>query len=151
MKYLLDKNNDKPQITPPTQQSSAIDTFFSSIAATVNKFSPYYQHIAKSQVFSIISDLEMKQIMQEQPFFVPNIPTQRQQSAQMPAYHTGLYNVSHSVPSSSPSPSLSSSTIQTLSPSPLRIATPTPSPSYYEFPATPQFSEETAYIKNTKM
>jgi len=71
MEYLLDKKT-KAQITPPTQQPDAIDTFFSSIATTVKNFSPYYQNVAKSQIFNIISDLEMKQIMQ-QPCFVPNM------------------------------------------------------------------------------
>ncbi|XP_071637362.1 uncharacterized protein [Temnothorax longispinosus] len=86
IKYLLKKKTAKAQITPPTQQSNAIDTFFSSIAATVNSFSPYYQNIAKSQIFSIIADLEMKQILQEQP---PNAPIQRQHSAEL--YHTRPY------------------------------------------------------------
>lgn len=101
MKYILDKKT-KSQITPnnSSTQPSAIDTFFSSIAATVKNFSPSYQNIAKSQIFSIITDLEMKQITQEQPFFGPNTPTQHQHSAQM-QYHTGPYNVSRSLPSSS--------------------------------------------------
>lgn len=73
MKYLLDKKSIKEQITPSTQPN-AIDGFFSSITATVKNFYPYYQNVAKSQIFSIISDLEMKQIMQEQPFFVPSAP-----------------------------------------------------------------------------
>lgn len=50
-KYLLDKKASKVQITPPTQQPNATDMFFSSIAATVKNFSPYYQNIAKSQIF----------------------------------------------------------------------------------------------------
>ncbi|XP_011138129.1 probable ATP-dependent helicase PF08_0048 isoform X2 [Harpegnathos saltator] len=78
MKYMLDKKTAKEQITRPSQQSSAVDTFFASIALTVKSFSPYYQNIAKSQIFSIISNLEMKQIMQEQPVFVPNSPTPTQ-------------------------------------------------------------------------
>lgn len=147
MKYLLDKKTAKAQ-TPPIQQPSAIDSFFSSIAATVKNFSPYYQNIAKSQIFSIITDLEMKQIMQEQSFFVPNSPTQHQRFAQMQC-HTGPYNVSRPLPS--PSPSLSSST---LPPSPSTVVTPTPSPSHYNFPATipiPHYSEEITYTENAPM
>lgn len=112
MKYLLDKKIAKAQITP-IQQPSAIDMFFSSIAATVKTFSPYYQNIAKSQIFSIITNLEMKQIMQEQQFCIPNTSTKRQYSAPMESYHTGPNNVSCSLPS--PSPSLSSTLTSTIS------------------------------------
>lgn len=142
MKYLLDKK--KAQITPPIQQPSVIDTFFSSIAATVKNFSAYYQNIAKSKIFSIISDLEMKQIMQEQPFLVPNTSTQHQHFSQMQSYYTGPY-VSRPSPSLSLSPS-SSSTLQTLSSSPSIIATSTPSP--HDFPATfpmSHFNEKITY------
>lgn len=38
MKYLLEKKTAKAQISPPTQQSNAIDTFFTSIAATERIF-----------------------------------------------------------------------------------------------------------------
>lgn len=167
VKYLLEKIIANARITPPTPQPSAIDTFFSSIAATVNNFSPYYQNIAKSQIFSIISELKMKQIMQEQPFFVPNTPTQRQHSALMrrtiplqsrEACPSGPYTVSHPSPSPSPSPSrspfLSSSTTPTPSPSSSMVPTPTPSPSVYDFPATisnPHLSEQTPYTEYMKM
>lgn len=154
MKYLLNKKTAKEQITLPSQQSSAIDTFFASIASTVKNFSPSYQNIAKSQIFSIISDLEMKQIMQDQPFFVSNTPTQRQHSAQMQPYNIGPYNVSRPLPSPSPSLSLSSSTLPTRSPSSSTIATPIPSPSYYDFPAIipmPRLNEGTAYTENMNM
>lgn len=152
MKYLLEKKIAKVQMTPPIQQPNAIDTFFSSIAAIVKNFSPYFQNIGKSQIFSIITDLEMKQIMQEQPFFVPNTPTQH--STQMPLYHTGPYNVSLPLPSPSQSSSLSSSpTIQSVSPSSSKIATPLPSPSYDFSPTIPMphLIEKTAYTENMKM
>lgn len=143
MKYLLDKKTAKEQVTP---LPSAIDTFFSSIAATVKSFSPYYQNIAKSQIFSIITDLEMKQIMQ--PCFVSNTSSTQHHSAQMQSYHTGPHNVLR--PLSSPLPLPSSRA--TPSPSPSGIATPIPSPSY-DFPPIvlmPHLSEETQY-SNVKM
>lgn len=159
MKYLLNKKTAKAQITPSIQQPSAIDTFFSSIAATVKNFSPYYQNIAKSQIFSIISDLEMKQIMQEQPFVVSNTSVQHQHFSQMQSYHTGSYNVSRPSPSpsssQSPLPSLSSSTLQTLfSPSTIASPTPTPSPSHYNFSATlpiQHLREDITYTENMNM
>lgn len=143
MKYLLDKKTAKEQVTP---LPSAIDTFFSSIATTVKNFSPYYQNIAKSQIFSIITDLEMKQIMQ--PCFVSNTSSTQHHSAQMQSYHTGPHNVLR--PLSSPLPLPSSRA--TPSPSPSGIATPIPSPSY-DFPPIvlmPHLSEETQY-SNVKM
>lgn len=42
---------------PPLNDNS-IDLFLSGIAATVKKFSPEYQHMAKSKIFTIVSDLE---------------------------------------------------------------------------------------------
>lgn len=42
---------------------SPIDSFFVAISATVKQFSPYYQNIAKSKIFSIVSELEMVQIV----------------------------------------------------------------------------------------
>ncbi|XP_071575329.1 uncharacterized protein [Temnothorax nylanderi] len=143
IKYFLEKKTAKAQITPPTQQSNdsnAINTFFSSIAATVNSFSPYYQNIAKSQIFSIISDLEMKQILQEQP---PNAPIQRQHSAEL--YHTRPH-VSRPLSSISVSPS--SPSLSTIPASPL--TTPTVSPSYYDMSMPmPHLGEQTGYTQNT--
>lgn len=146
MKYLLDKKTAKTQIAPRTQQPDATDMFFSSIAATVKTFSPYYQNIAKSQIFSIITDHEMKQITQQQPFFAPNTSTQYKDPASMQSYQTRpyQYNVSRLLPSQS-----TSSTISAPYPSPSEIATPIPSSSHDDLPATIPMShlnEETAYI-----
>ncbi|TGZ49388.1 hypothetical protein DBV15_05003 [Temnothorax longispinosus] len=143
IKYLLEKKTAKAQITPPTQQSdaNAIDTFFSSIAATVKSFCPYYQNVAKSQIFSIISDLEIKQILQEQP---PNAPIQRQHSVEL--YHTRPYNVSRPLSSISLSPS--SPSMSTIPASPSSLRAPTPSPSYYDMSIPmPHLSEQTDYTQ----
>jgi hypothetical protein len=57
MKYILEKNH---HISEP---KDTVDLFFSSIAATVKTFTPYYQNIAKSRIFATVSELEMEQIM----------------------------------------------------------------------------------------
>ncbi|XP_031357193.1 transcription factor Adf-1-like [Photinus pyralis] len=140
MKYLLNKKATKEQ---STQQPNAIDTFFSSIATTVKSFSPYHQNVAKSHIFSIVSDLEMKQIVQPPQFFSNNTPTQR------PQYVPTQFQ-SISVPSPSPTPS--SSTLQTTSSSSSsRIATPIQSPPCYDFPSSismQHLNQETIYTEN---
>jgi hypothetical protein len=57
MNYILEKNHHI------SQSKDTVDLFFSSIAATVKSFKPYYQNIAKSRIFAIVSELEMEQIM----------------------------------------------------------------------------------------
>lgn len=41
----------------------SVDLFFQSIAATVKGFTPYYQNLCKSKVLSVVSNLEMAQIL----------------------------------------------------------------------------------------
>ena len=53
MKYIL--NN---------KQSDDIDMFFSSMAATVRKFPPRQRALAKAQVFSVVSKLEIEILSQ---------------------------------------------------------------------------------------
>ncbi|XP_012285831.1 uncharacterized protein LOC105702678 [Orussus abietinus] len=158
MEYLPDNKTITAQVTPPIQQSCAIDTLFSCFAATVKNFSPYYQNLAKSQLFSIISDLEMQQIMQEQQFGVPNTPAQRQHSTpvsttippqSLQGYHPGQYIV----PSSPlPPQSLSSTTIPTSCPSTLTVSSSIPS-ILHDFPTTsvPRVGEQTSCTEDTKM
>ncbi|XP_075210424.1 uncharacterized protein LOC142317759 [Lycorma delicatula] len=54
-RYLMDKSKNK---------ADPLECFFSGVSATVKQLSPYYQNIAKSRIFSIVTDLEMKQIME---------------------------------------------------------------------------------------
>ncbi|XP_056649035.1 transcription factor Adf-1-like [Diorhabda sublineata] len=49
-----------------------LDRFFLSISATVKKFSPYLQAIAKNKTFSFISEMELQQLAP--PRFITNIP-----------------------------------------------------------------------------
>lgn len=94
MKYILEKNSANRQ-----NDQSDIDTFLTSIRATLKKFSPYYLHLAKGRIFNIVHELDFQQL---------------QNSAQP-----------QSSQNNSPWPSPSASTIQNDSPWP----TPTASPS----------------------
>lgn len=57
MKYIVESDKESKTNDP-------IDLFFQSVAATVKKFSPYYQNMCKTKVFSIVSELEMTQILE---------------------------------------------------------------------------------------
>ena len=57
MKYIME--SDKGE-----KSSDSVDLFFQSVAATVKTFSPYFQNMCKSKVFSIVSELEMTQILE---------------------------------------------------------------------------------------
>jgi len=66
MKYIIEQKNAE-QLYPTTSKLDAMDQFFSSMCSTVKQFSPYLQHIAKTKVFQIISELELEQLRQNQP------------------------------------------------------------------------------------
>ncbi|XP_076652426.1 uncharacterized protein LOC143358836 [Halictus rubicundus] len=140
VKYLLNKRPAHTQATSAPKPNS-IDLFCSSIATTMKNFSPYYQNIAKSQIFNLISDLEMKQIMQQEPFCVPNAPPQHGQS--VPMSRTVSFEAQKSCytePCNMPHPSVSSF----RSPSTMPISTPSPSPSVIPIP-TPHDSLRTRF------
>jgi hypothetical protein len=61
MKYFVERDKER-QAEPPVDP---IDAFFKSIAATVTTFSPYHQNVCKSKLFSIVSEVEMTEILQE--------------------------------------------------------------------------------------
>jgi len=61
MKYLVESDK-KRQAEPPVDLT---DAFFKCIATTVKTFSPYHRHICKSRIFSIVSEIEMTEILQE--------------------------------------------------------------------------------------
>lgn len=62
MKYLVENNSENKE-----KPTDPIDLFFQSMASTVKTFSPYYKNICKTQVLSIVSDLEMKQLDAQVP------------------------------------------------------------------------------------
>lgn len=51
--------------------------FFLSIASTVRNFTPYNQNLAKAKIFSIVSDLELKELKpcRDQPYQSGNKPS----------------------------------------------------------------------------
>jgi len=65
MKYIVEQKKSE-QSNPTTSKSDAMDQFFSSMCSTAKQFSPYFLHIAKTQVFQIISELEFQQLRQNQ-------------------------------------------------------------------------------------
>lgn len=73
MEYII-KTKEKNNKTETEQDG--LDHFFLSIASTVRNFTPYNQHLAKNQIFSIVSDLELKELKtQEQPYKSGNKPS----------------------------------------------------------------------------
>lgn len=63
MQYILDSANNESK---ETTHAHPIDSFFNGLAATVKTFSPEYQFMAKSKLFSIVSDLEWAQLQNNQ-------------------------------------------------------------------------------------
>jgi hypothetical protein len=61
MKYLVESDKER-QAEPPVDPT---DTFFKGIAATVKTFSPYHQNLCKSTTFTIVSEVEMTEILQQ--------------------------------------------------------------------------------------
>ncbi|XP_046142812.1 transcription factor Adf-1-like [Osmia bicornis bicornis] len=50
-----------------------IDAFFSGLAPTIKRFSPYHQHVAKGKIFAIVQELEWEQLSTEPCSFVSGI------------------------------------------------------------------------------
>lgn len=71
MKYILEKKNEEN--LEEKKESSAIDQFFLSMCSTVKQFSPYKQHLAKTKIFSIVSEIELENLgsIQQQQLFYP--------------------------------------------------------------------------------
>jgi hypothetical protein len=59
MKYFIDSEKQQKE-----KSHDPIDLFFESIAGIVKQFSPYYQNSCKSKIFSIVSELEMQQMLE---------------------------------------------------------------------------------------
>ncbi|XP_076034483.1 uncharacterized protein LOC143021093 [Oratosquilla oratoria] len=77
IKYLVENNSDKQE-----KSTDSMDLFFQSMTATVKTFTPYYKNICKTQVLSVVSDLEMKQLRTRVPF---NTGTQTKNQASTPS------------------------------------------------------------------
>lgn len=57
----LESNKKEEKSPDPT------DLFFQSIAATIKRFTPYHQSLCKSKVFAVVSEIEMKEILEQDP------------------------------------------------------------------------------------
>lgn len=130
MKYLVE--SDK-QETKATANDHPIDIFFNSLAATVKTFSPEYQHIAKSKLFNVVSELEWAHLQSKNTNYqvptsinfpapdnrsnthpIPFFQTQNVQQAVYPQQQ--IYEISRASNSSTPNDSFMSSRTQTPSP-----------------------------------
>lgn len=71
MKYILENKNEEN--LNEKKESSAIDQFLLSMCSTVKEFSPYHQHLAKTKIFSIVSEIELENLrtIQQQQLFNP--------------------------------------------------------------------------------
>lgn len=61
-----DAEDSKTSLLNERKDYDALDLFFGTICATVKQFSKYNQSIAKSRIFSVVSEMEMKQLMDEE-------------------------------------------------------------------------------------
>lgn len=78
MKYLAERKKEEEQPLDP------MDTFFSLMATTVKKFNPSDQHLIKTKVFALVSEVEVKYIHNQnvqahatsthQPMPLPSVP-----------------------------------------------------------------------------
>lgn len=71
MKYLVESDKQETKVTA---NDHPIDIFFNSLAATVKTFSPEYQHMAKSKLFNVVSELEWAHLQSKNTNF--QVPTQ---------------------------------------------------------------------------
>ncbi|XP_069689134.1 uncharacterized protein [Periplaneta americana] len=68
MDYLIDSNRCESVATSSASSNAhPIDLFFNGLAATVKTFSPEYQHLAKSKLFAVVSELEWAQLQKQKP------------------------------------------------------------------------------------
>lgn len=66
MKYLVESDKQETKVTA---NNHPIDIFFNSLAATVKTFSPEYQHMAKSKLFNVVSELEWSHLQSKNTNF----------------------------------------------------------------------------------
>lgn len=66
MKYIIEKEKEEEVKSNNKTEIDVIDKFFQSMSLTVKQFSPYHQHLAKTRVFSVISELELEHLKSQQ-------------------------------------------------------------------------------------
>ncbi|KAG6455897.1 uncharacterized protein LOC115447192 [Manduca sexta] len=90
------------------EKTDDMDSFFLNISSTVKKFSPYQQALAKNQIFTLVSEMEIKQLEPPveaapttttwarpgSPVYMPTSPTYMSTSpSHIPKTETNTYNV----------------------------------------------------------
>jgi len=85
MKYLIEKNESKKDTLPTVLQPHPVDAFLASISPSLKSFSPYNLNLAKTKIFSIVQELEMNMILEQQrqtSYTTINSPPQHMQYSQ---------------------------------------------------------------------
>lgn len=100
MKYLVE--NDKKE-TKAIANDHPIDIFFNSLAATVKYFSPEYQHMAKSKLFNVVSELEWAHLQRKNTNYQGNTNSFSSSSQQVKYTPNTIFSNSK-YSTSSPSP-----------------------------------------------
>ncbi|KDR16971.1 transcription factor Adf-1-like [Zootermopsis nevadensis] len=63
MKYIINRNE-----TARKDTEDSLDAFLMAIGVTMKKFSPYYQHVAKGRIFSVVQEIELRQLQNEHSY-----------------------------------------------------------------------------------
>jgi len=86
MKYFI-KDNEK-ELKEKSPSADPVDSFLNGISVTMKTFTPYYLNLAKSKIFSIVQDIDMQQIMENQKPETNsyNNPTSASSLFQMPGH-----------------------------------------------------------------
>lgn len=117
MKYILQKKDQDQAIHP-------IDHFFSLMASTVKNFSPLDQHMVKTKIFTMVSQIEEKYLT-DTNFYATNVASPSDFSTPFSQYSYIHQQAPASIGSTSSTPSLTS-TIGHSVPDPPRYHTPSP-------------------------
>lgn len=64
MKYFIKENEKELKENSPS--ADPVDSFLNGIGVTMKTFTPFYLNLAKSKIFSIVQDIDMQQIMENQ-------------------------------------------------------------------------------------
>lgn len=121
MKYIMEKN-EKKEIS---QTVHPVDAFLNGFAPTLKNLSPYSLNIAKSKIFSIVQEIELNEIMEQQ------------RQSQTYTYNNRNFSSTGNYNSATPSPTFatSPSSMHALSHSPLTSApSSSTSSEYFTFP-----------------
>lgn len=90
-KYLID-NDKKREATDP------IDLFCNAMATTVKKFSPYHQNMCKRKIFSVVSEYELEQILEQIPPAASDTPTPRHTAVPVTVQNTNTVELPYPSP-----------------------------------------------------